>query len=185
MYDIFGILAALCRASTGFCNNDVCAGHICYLGHIIGYRVLAGSQLHLRYVKLWEIILISIRKPLFSRKAWFWRVLTWSDEFTRLPALPSAGVGLSLSPTHGHGLCLCSCLCPGLNSFFSYSQQEPEAHGRDLVTRWSRMLEKLKTKFFAPQRLTGFAYLSLFWPFLEPRALCKNETSSAHQIQRT
>lgn len=28
-----------------------------------------------------------------------------------------------------------------------------------------RMLEKFKTKFYTPQRLTGFTYLSLFWPF--------------------
>lgn len=68
---------------------------------------------------------------------------------------------------------------------FQLQPQEPEAHGRDLVTRWGRMLEKFKPKFYTPQRLTGFTYLSLFWPFfLEPRALCKNEISSAHQIER-
>lgn len=158
MYDIFGILAALCGASTGFCNNDVCAGHICYLGHIIGYGVQAGSQLHLRYVMLWEIILIAIQKATAFQKS---MDLEGPDEFTRLPALSSAGVGLSLPPTYGHGLYLCSCLCPGLNSFFSYNQQGPEAHGRDLVTRWGRALEKLETKFSVPQRFC----LSLFWPF--------------------
>lgn len=108
-----------------------------------------------------KLSLLLSRKPLLSRKAWIWRVLTWPDEFTRLPALSSAGVGLSLPPTHGHGLYLCSCLCPGLNSFFSYHQQGPEAHGRDLVTRWGRALEKLETKFSVPQRFC----LSLFWPF--------------------
>lgn len=30
----------------------------------------------------------------------------------------------------------------------------------------------------------GFAPLSLFWPFLETRALGKNKISGAHQIKR-
>lgn len=44
--------------------------HICYLGHIISYTVLAGSQLYLRYVfKLWEMILISIQKAIAFQKS--------------------------------------------------------------------------------------------------------------------
>lgn len=105
-----------------------------------------------------KLSLLLSRKPLLSRKAWIWRVQM------NLPGcLPSPLLewGSACPPTHGHGLYLCSCLCPGLNSFFSYNQQGPEAHGRDLVTRWGRALEKLETKFSVPQRFC----LSLFWPF--------------------
>lgn len=66
-YGIFGVLAALYRVSTGCCNN-VCAGHICYLGHIISYTVLAESQIYLSCPALWEMFLISVEKTSLPEK---------------------------------------------------------------------------------------------------------------------
>lgn len=61
-YGIFGVLAALCRVSTGFCNSSVCAGPICYLGLITGYTVPTERRMYLGYAKLWEMVPVSIQK---------------------------------------------------------------------------------------------------------------------------
>lgn len=128
----------------------MCAGHICYLGHIIGYTELAGSQLYLSYGKLWEMILISIQKSMDLESVGLTR---WVYQ-AACPHLCWGGVQPALHTWPW--LYLCFCLCSAPNSSSSYNQQEPGAHGRDLVTRRGRMLEKLKTKFNAPQKADRF-----------------------------